>query len=266
MIAKLVWKGPEGKLQEFPIDQECTLIGRAESNHVTIPNRAVSQHHARIISLLNDFFLEDLGSTNGTYVNHTPIQKRVLHHGDLINVGRESLHFYHKGIAPSLQERLASTNTPTRPTPQVPAPAAPTATEAVAAIAVAEAMTSTSSIPNPTLVVPPPDTPGAMTMTPAVSEEGKSVPSARLVVESGPLSGEIIALHRGVTTIGNPGEAVVAISKRGERFFAMFIDSGDAETIPSLNNTPLRSQGTLLNDSDVITMDRVRMRFLQAKD
>ena len=53
----------------------------------------VSGHHSLIINILNDSFLEDLNSTNGTYVNGKLIKKHALQHGDVITVGHHQLRF-----------------------------------------------------------------------------------------------------------------------------------------------------------------------------
>ena len=53
----------------------------------------VSGHHSLIINILNDSFLEDLNSTNGTYVNGKLIKKHALQHGDVVTVGKHQLRY-----------------------------------------------------------------------------------------------------------------------------------------------------------------------------
>src|SRR3970040_32561 len=62
-------------------------------NDIRIDNAAVSGHHSLLINILNDSFLEDLNSTNGTYVNGKLIKKHALQHGDVVTVGHHQLRF-----------------------------------------------------------------------------------------------------------------------------------------------------------------------------
>ena len=65
------------------MSKERYTIGRLPDNDVRIDNPTVSGHHSLIINILNDSFLEDLNSTNGTYVNGKLIKKHALQHGDV---------------------------------------------------------------------------------------------------------------------------------------------------------------------------------------
>jgi len=75
------------------MSKERYTIGRLPDNDVRIDNPAVSGHHSLIINILNDSFLEDLNSTNGTYVNGKLIKKHALQHGDVITIGHHQLRF-----------------------------------------------------------------------------------------------------------------------------------------------------------------------------
>ena len=80
-------------LAEYNMTKERYTVGRLPDNDVRIDNAAVSGHHALIINILNDSFLEDLNSTNGTYVNGKLIKKHALQHGDVITIGHHQLRF-----------------------------------------------------------------------------------------------------------------------------------------------------------------------------
>ena len=75
------------------MSKERYTVGRLPDNDIRIDNPAVSGHHALVINILNDSFLEDLNSTNGTYVNGKIIKKHALQHGDVITVGHHALRF-----------------------------------------------------------------------------------------------------------------------------------------------------------------------------
>src|SRR5262249_39966243 len=73
--------------------KERITIGRKPHNDIQIDNLAVSGEHALIVTILNDSFLEDLGSTNGTLVNGNPIKKHILLNNDVIEIGKYKLKY-----------------------------------------------------------------------------------------------------------------------------------------------------------------------------
>jgi hypothetical protein len=64
-----------------------------------IDNLAVSGEHAMIMTILNDSFLEDLGSTNGTLVNGQPIKKHFLQNNDVVELGKYKLKYAAEAVA-----------------------------------------------------------------------------------------------------------------------------------------------------------------------
>jgi len=74
-MAKLILTLDNTLVREVPLDKERITIGRKPSNDIQIENLAVSGEHACIVTILNDSYLEDMGSTNGTLVNGQPIKK-----------------------------------------------------------------------------------------------------------------------------------------------------------------------------------------------
>lgn len=66
-------------------------IGRADDNDLHLADRTVSSYHARIFTYLNASYIEDLGSTNGTFINGKRIQKHTLHPGDVVQLGKHEL-------------------------------------------------------------------------------------------------------------------------------------------------------------------------------
>ena len=77
---------------KFEITEKPLVFGRSPKNQVQIDDLAVSNEHAHIISEKDDdgkeiFILEDLGSTNGTFLNETKIDKQQLHHNDGLRIG-----------------------------------------------------------------------------------------------------------------------------------------------------------------------------------
>ena len=91
-MAKLILSMDGLVLKEI-LTKERTTIGRKPHNDIQIDNLAVSGEHAVIVTILNDPFLEDLGSTNGTVVNGNPIKKHFLQNNDVIELGKYKLKF-----------------------------------------------------------------------------------------------------------------------------------------------------------------------------
>jgi pSer/pThr/pTyr-binding forkhead associated (FHA) protein len=91
-MSKLTLQYEGTALKEFTVDSGLT-IGRLPDNAVVIDNPAVSGHHARVVREGDDVVLEDLGSTNGTFVNGRHVSRHVLQHGDEVLVGKHQLAF-----------------------------------------------------------------------------------------------------------------------------------------------------------------------------
>ncbi|MGZ5042113.1 MAG: FHA domain-containing protein, partial [Usitatibacter sp.] len=93
-MAKLILSVDGQVLKEYQLSKERTLIGRKPHNDIPIDNLAVSGEHAAIITILNDSFIEDLGSTNGTMVNGKPVKKHFLQNNDVVEIGKHKLKYF----------------------------------------------------------------------------------------------------------------------------------------------------------------------------
>ena len=92
-MAKLILSMDNLVLKEITLNKERTTIGRKPGNDIQIDNLAVSGEHAVIVTILNDSFLEDLGSTNGTLVNGNMVKKHFLQNNDMIELGKYKLKY-----------------------------------------------------------------------------------------------------------------------------------------------------------------------------
>ncbi|PTU31068.1 FHA domain-containing protein [Stenotrophobium rhamnosiphilum] len=92
-MGKLIVTDGNGSTQEILLDKERVSIGRHPDNDISLNDKAVSGHHAVIITILQDSFLEDLDSTNGTQVNTKQIAKHPLMDGDVISIGRNTMKY-----------------------------------------------------------------------------------------------------------------------------------------------------------------------------
>ena len=99
-MPKIFLKFNEQVLKEVPLDKPQLTIGRKPENDLVIDNPAVSGHHARIVNEGGAFFIEDLGSTNGTFVNDAKVQKEKLKNSDRVAVGKHVLIYQDEVAAP----------------------------------------------------------------------------------------------------------------------------------------------------------------------
>lgn len=93
MMPKIILKFKDTVQNEILLEKEIVTIGRNPSNDICIDNLAVSGFHAKIIKEGDQFIIEDLKSTNGTFVNKRKITKVPLHDNDAIVVGKHTLLF-----------------------------------------------------------------------------------------------------------------------------------------------------------------------------
>ncbi|MBF0319412.1 MAG: FHA domain-containing protein [Nitrospirae bacterium] len=92
-MAKILLKFKEAALKEIPLDKEVITIGRKATNDIHVDNLAVSGSHARIFKKGDQFYIEDLSSLNGTFVNGKKVSVSALNDADVIIIGKHSLSF-----------------------------------------------------------------------------------------------------------------------------------------------------------------------------
>src|SRR3990172_1339091 len=146
-MAKLILRMDGLILKNYTLAKELTTIGRKPQNDIQIDNLAVSGEHAVVVSILNDSFLEDLGSTNGTLVNGQPIKKHFLQNNDVIELGKYKLKYLHEQTGHSKAADFEKTMV-LRPGAMkaVPPPAAaPSAAAAAPAAGAGPALTPTAT-------------------------------------------------------------------------------------------------------------------------
>jgi pSer/pThr/pTyr-binding forkhead associated (FHA) protein len=92
-MAKLILSMDGLVLKEIPLSKERTTIGRKPHNDIQIDNLAVSGEHAVIVTILADSFLEDLGSTNGTFVNEKQVTDAQLKMDSRLRIGETTFRY-----------------------------------------------------------------------------------------------------------------------------------------------------------------------------
>ncbi len=80
-------------IKEVQITKDKTTLGRRPYNDIVIDNLAVSGEHAVMQMVGSDVFIEDLNSTNGTYINGKAIKKQLLTHNDTVEIGKYKIKY-----------------------------------------------------------------------------------------------------------------------------------------------------------------------------
>ena len=88
---QLYWVGPDGQENVIPLVAGEVLIGRRSDADIVLNNQHVSRHHAKLVKMQEGYFLQDLGSTHGTFVNEVRVEQHVLKHGDRIALGKDRI-------------------------------------------------------------------------------------------------------------------------------------------------------------------------------
>jgi len=258
-MARLVLSLDGQTLAEYNMTKERYTIGRLPDNDIRIDNAAVSGHHSLIINILNDSFLEDLNSTNGTYVNGKLIKKHALQHEDVITVGHHQLRFLEDQLDDMPADEFEKTMViePRGKTQEDIVRAAQAADEAARARSRPAAPVARSTMAASRKEFRPASTQGIDDS----EAKAASLPLAKLQVLSGTFAGKELALTKTLTTLGRPGIQVAAISRRAEGYFIVHVESGTAGDYPLVNGTSIGAQARPLKDNDVIQLAGVKMGF-----
>jgi pSer/pThr/pTyr-binding forkhead associated (FHA) protein len=290
-MARLILSLDSQVLAEYNMSKERYTVGRLPDNDVRIDNPAVSGHHSLIINILNDSFLEDLNSTNGTYVNGKLIKKHALQHGDVITIGHHQLRFTDQQTNETEQDEFEKTMV--IPAGQQNARQLAAAEKAAEAAVRAEArprsddrpdlkvdmpemarkpapenervaeQAAPAASPKPKPAPPRPE-PAAHTETSAgvdLRNAPTALPLAKLQVLSGAFACRELELTKALTTLGRPGVQVAAITRRKEGYYVVHVESGDEGDYPLVNGQPIGAQARKLTDNDVLQLAGIKMGF-----
>ncbi|MEX2149037.1 MAG: FHA domain-containing protein [Steroidobacteraceae bacterium] len=254
-MARLILSLDGQVMAEYNMTKERYTVGRLPDNDVRIDNAAVSGHHGLIINILNDSFLEDLNSTNGTYVNGKLIKKHALTHGDVITIGHHHLRFVDSQVEDTEQDEFERTLV-IQPG-QVSEVRLRAAAESIGAPA-AQPASYAPAAPAPRAAAPP--APPA----PPAADKGTPSRAAKLQVLSGQFAGRELELAKTLTTLGRPGVQVAAISRRADGYYVVHVESSKPGDYPLVNGQPIGPQARRLHDNDVVTLAGVKMGFFEA--
>jgi hypothetical protein len=167
----------------------------------------------------HDYFIEDLNSTNGTYINEQKVKRQILKNGDTIEIGRYAIKYVQDG---------ANTNS--------------------AALNASDATFNDDD-----------ETP-LEEKKPLFEQTKFAEAYVAIKILSGPSTGKELPLVKIVTTIGKPGEAVIAITKRPKSYMVAHVEGA---TRPSLNGVSFGLDAVPLKNGDLFELAGTAMQFIQ---
>jgi pSer/pThr/pTyr-binding forkhead associated (FHA) protein len=215
-------------IKEVQLTKDRTTLGRRPYNDIVIDNLAVSGEHAVLQMSGNEVYLEDLNSTNGTYVNGKAVKKQLLQNSDTVEIGKYKIKYINEAAGPGFEKTMI-----------IKAGSAG-------------------------IMAPPPNQPNA-----AAAQAGATAARpaeltqthAAIKVLSGAAAGREVPLVKVVTTIGKPGVAVAAITRRPHGFVVAHVDGTNK---PTLNGTSVGAEPVPLKNGDLLELAGTQMQFVQA--
>jgi len=205
-------------VKEVQLTKDRTSLGRRPYNDIVIDNLAVSGEHAVLLMAGNEVFVEDLNSTNGTYLNGKTVKKHLLVNGDTIEIGKYKIKYVNEAANAGFEKTMMFK----------------AGSPGMAAVA------------------------GAASAAAAPTTAGAGA-SAAIKVMSGAAAGREVALVKVVTTIGKPGVAVAAITRRPHGFVVAHVEGGSK---PMLNGAPIGAEPVQLKNGDVLELAGTQMQFV----
>ncbi|HSW08630.1 FHA domain-containing protein [Aquabacterium sp.] len=217
-------------IKEVQITKDKTTLGRRPYNDIVIDNLAVSGEHAVLQMVGQDVFIEDLNSTNGTYINGKAIKKQLLAHNDTVEIGKYKIKYLVEDSG-DYEKTMIMRPGAAAPTHHAPAPHAP--------------FNATATTPRP---------------MPMAGATPVSTLPASIKVLSGAAAGREVTLTKVVTTVGKPGVQVASITKRPGGYVIAHVEG---LVRPSVNGMPLAGDIAPLKNGDLIELAGTQMQFIQ---
>jgi len=211
-------------IKEVQLTKDRTTLGRRPYNDIVIDNLAVSGEHAVLQMTGNEVHLEDLNSTNGTYINGKAVKKQLLQNNDTVEIGKYKIKFMNEAPGATYEKTLIMK------AGSVPPPAGAPATASQAAAAGAAGGGDLSGV------------------------------KGAIKVLSGAAAGREVPLMKVVTTIGKPGVAVAAITKRAHGFVVAHVEGSNK---PTLNGAAIGAEPVNLKNGDLLELAGTQMQFIQ---
>ncbi len=248
-------------LKEVELTKERTTIGRRPHNDIVIDNLAVSGEHAVLITILNDSFIEDLGSTNGTTVNGQPIKKHFLQANDTVELGKYKLKFVADAKAGTADYGKIGVRSDdvTRSTVNPRNLSSTAGSQAVTTTGLTAAVTDPHRATSPNRSGIGLDLANGMTASRSSAAPSVAAgPAATIQILNGPNAGKELMLSKALTTLGRPGVQVAVITRRQQGYYITHVEGS---SFPVVNGKALGLDATALTNHDIIELSGTKMEF-----
>ena len=223
-MAKLVVHHKGAPVGSWFLEDKRLTMGRVQGCDILLDDASISKQHAAIEPVGNDYFVQDLGSANGTFVNSMRVTRHMLRHGDVVRIRDYEIRYVdHKAAVGGENDRTM--------------------------------VFQSSDLAVITNVLPGTAVPAPGARTPDVK-----LPNAKLRGVGGSMSGRMIELTRALTPVGHPSATVAAVFRRPKGFYIAHV-SGD--TAPQLNGKAIGAGWHPLADRDVILAGGEMAEFRQ---
>ena len=218
-------------IKEVQITKDKTTLGRRPYNDIVIDNLAVSGEHAVLQMVGADVFIEDLNSTNGTYINGRAVKKQLLNHNDTVEIGKYKIKYLVDESSDYERTMIVRPGSNALGNGQAPALVRP----------------QSGFTGNPVV--------GA----PAASAPAQASQSALIKVLNGVAAGREVVLTKVVTTVGKPGVQVASITRRPTGYNLAHVEGA---VRPHINGVALVGDSVPLRNGDVIELAGTQMQFI----
>ncbi len=218
-MAKIIVSLDDNLIKVVPLNKDRMTLGRRPYNDIVVDNLAVSGEHAALQVIGHDYFIEDLNSTNGTYINEQKIKRQILKNGDTIEIGKYAIRYVQDG-AGSLEAASNKGNAGINIDDEKP----------------------------------------VEERKPLFEQTKFAEAYVAIKILSGASTGKELPLVKIVTTIGKPGEAVIAITKRPKSYMVAHVEGA---TRPSLNGVSFGIDAVPLKNGDLFELAGTAMQFIQ---
>ena len=297
-MPKLIVSLEEKIVDEIPIEKEIITIGRRTDNDICLDNLGISGYHSQISTVLDDSFLEDLNSTNGTFVNSKIVKKHALKDGDVIDIGNHRIKYVNHLATTSANSEFEKTlimtanseknnylsdeqdisnlekeinsleddivqGTDDEEIRDEEIPLDEATTESSADLS-REKIENVISNPKDLKAQFEERVEGESKIE--LIDDAESISQSPsndigcIQILSGKNSGKKITLDKSLTTVGKPDVAVVGITKRNGGYFIIHID-GDPEKPSMLNGEKIIGKAQPLENHDIIDVAEIKLEF-----
>ena len=225
-MAKLVLSKDGSVLYQCFLDKDRVGIGRAPHNHVVVDDPAVSDEHAEIIPVGNDHIVQDLRTAGGTFVNGERVDRHILQHGDVIELGGFYLRYQN---------------------PRVSGPIDLERTMLIAGLQGAGGGAGGSS-----------GRPSFEARVPSSRPGTVRFPSGRIEILAGARAGSTVELDRVVATLGKRGDRLAVLTRRPQGYFITHVEG---RRYPRVNGQSVGKEVHLLQNGDIIEVADETVKF-----